>query len=619
MKIINYILIFFCITNTLAQQNSSINASIKTAHFLEKRGDIDGALSIYKDILNKNPKHNISIQKIKLLYLNYERYNDGIDFLKARIKINPNNMKLYSELGEFYFLNNEKEKAQKIWSEGLTKFKNNRSYYRNMVSIYGKHSLNDNIEIILNKGKKRFGESFLSYESGVYFQSNRIYDKAMDHFIIYLIHEPKQIGIIERRILLMSDEEDAIQIIEDKLLKASEKNPRKILNVLSEYYFKQQNYEKAFKKKKDWSSLVKNNSDEWLKFANELRKESQFAHSIKSYNYILNKDPNLKIAGKALLGLAQTFENQIIPSNETYLIPFFFDNNMFFEDPFHINSTISNENLSLSIALYDSILVTMNKSPLLAEAFFKLGEIQYRILQDFDKAHILFNNAIKNNPNKKLKLQIVQRIADVLMAKGQSKDAENFLIKQLRMNPMPKMELKRILIHFLNNKPDSTLEMVNSTLFNLIPIDPLFNDLIELKNIITNYYSEKQIDQKAFNHFIKSENFLRQNKLGNSIEELQFIKNELTDSKIIPLVNLRLSLLYYRLKNYDSALSIALSLKNTDLADKGIILAGQIYEFKFSNIEKALDYYMKILDEYPKSIYSEPIRYHIREMQKIES
>ena len=261
----------------------------------------------------------------------------------------------------------------------------------------------------------------------------------------------------------------------------------------------------------------------------------------------------------------------------------------------------------------------MNKSPLLAEAFFKLGEIQYRILQDFDKAHILFNNAIKNNPNKKLKLQIVQRIADVLMAKGQSKDAENFLIKQLRMNPMPKMELKRILIHFLNNKPDSTLEMVNSTLFNLIPIDPLFNDLIELKNIITNYYSEKQIDQKAFNHFIKSENFLRQNKLGNSIEELQFIKNELTDSKIIPLVNLRLSLLYYRLKNYDSALSIALSLKNTDLADKGIILAGQIYEFKFSNIEKALDYYMKILDEYPKSIYSEPIRYHIREMQKIES
>ena len=592
---------------------------MKTADFLEKRGDIDGALAIYEDILNKNPNNNISIQKIKSLLVKYERFDDGIDFIKSRIKKNPNNYRLYTELGEIYFLNNDQEEAEKIWSTSLSKFKNNKSYYRNMISIYGKYGLNEALEIILNQGRKIFGKAFLSYESGVYFQSLRTYDKAMNQYILYLINEPKQMGIIERRILLMSDEEDAVKIIEDKLIKASEKNPREILDILSEFYFKQQDYEKAFENKKRWSKLVSNSNDKWLKFANELRKESQFSLSIKSYNYILNKNPHSQIAGKTLLGLAQTFEDQIIPPNENSLIPFFFDNNIFFENPFQLHSSISNEHLSSSIALYDSILVTMKKTPLLAEAFFKLGEIQYQILQDFDKAHLLYNNALKNFPNEKLKLQIIQRIADVLIAKGQLKGAENFLLTQLQTNPMPKIEQKKVLIDFLSNKPDSTLEIVNNILFDLVPLDPVFNDFMELKSIIAKYYSENEVDQRAFTHFIQSEIFIRQNKLGNSIEELQYIKNELKESKIVSLVNLRLSLLFYRLKSYENALELAQSLQDTDLADKGIILTGQIYELKLFKPEKALDYYMKILDEFPRSIFLEPIRYHIREMQIIKS
>ncbi len=528
-------------------------------------------------------------------------------------------MRLYSELGELHYLNEEKEKAQEIWSSAFVKFNNNQSFFRIMVSMYGKYGLENDLEKVLKIGKNQFGRSFLSYESGVYFQARRVYDKAMDQFILYLIHEPKQNGIIERRILLMSDEKEALQIIEGKLIEASEKNPRKILNVLSEYYFKQQDYDQAFKKKKAWSLVVENNIDEWIGFANELRKESQFSYAIKSYNIILSRNLHPNIAGKALLGLAQTFEDQIIPSDEPNLIPFFYNNNIFFEDPFKVYSSISKENLSSSIALYDSMLVTLQRSPLLAEAFFKLGEIQYRILQDFDQAYVLFSKALKNKPDKNLKLKIILRIADVLLARGQSEETKIFLTRQLNRNPLPEIELKKILVHFLNDKPDSTLQMVNSLLFNMIPVDPSFNDLMELKNIINKYYQTDGEGQEAFLHFLKAENYLRQKKIGDAIQELLFVINELPNAKIIPLVNLRLSLLHYRLKDYERALEFALTLQDTDLADKGIILSGQIYEFKLSNLEKALEQYMRILDEYPSSIFSEPIRYHIRGIEKVES
>ena len=98
-----------------------------------------------------------------------------------------------------------------------------------------------------------------------------------------------------------------------------------------------------------------------------------------------------------------------------------------------------------------------------------------------------------------------------------------------------------------------------------------------------------------------------------------YINDKFTFSKITPLANLRISLLYYRLKDYDNALQFASDLENTEFADKGIILSGQIYEKNIFDREKALEKYMLILDEYPSSIFSEPIRYHIRELKQLES
>ena len=604
---------------TIGQDFSSIRASLKTAGLLERRGDIDGAIAIYKGIVDKDPSHRPSIQKLKSIYMNYQRYDDGIKFLRGRLAKESNNIKIFAELGEFHYLNGQEKEAIAVWSKGLSKFKNNRLVYRLMVSTYGKYGLDDDLNKILINGRKRFGQSFLSYESGVYYQARRVYDKAMEQFILHLIHETNQNGIIERRILIMSDQEDALPVIEKKLINASKQRPGKILNILSEFYFKQQDYDKAYKVKSEWSSLGKKDLNEWLTFANDLRKERQYKHSINAYNYILEKNIDGNLAGKILLGLAQTFEDQIVPANEGDLIPYFFDNNIFFEDPFQIYSSISSDHLSSSLALYDSMLVSLKRSPLLAKACFKLGEIQYRILQDFDQAYVLFNRALQNNPDKKLKLKIILRISDVLIARGQSKEALGYLKRQIKQNPMLSIELKKILVHFLIDDPDSTIQIVNESLFKISPLDGAFNDLMELKNFLTKYYSTNNEDRVAFAHFLKAEHYLRQKKIGDAIRELVYINTELSSSKIIPLTNLRLSLLHYRIKDYDNALQFAFSLDETEFADKGIILSGQIYEKKIFDLDKALEQYMRILDEYPSSIFSEPIRYHIRDIKQLES
>ncbi len=612
------LLIIMILSTAVAElENLSISSSLKTAKYLEKNGDINGSISIYMNILEKNPNHRTTIQKLKAIFLNHQLYNDGIKFLNKRMNNNPNNQKVYAELGEFYFLNEQISEAHKTWNNAQKKFINDRSFYRTMVSIYGKYGLDKKLDLLLLEGRKRFGLSFLSYESGVYYQAIKVYDKAMDQFLLNLIHNSRQIGIIERRILIMSDDEESLSIIENKLLNASDKHPDKTLNVLSEFYFKQQKYQKALKAKKDWYSNKKGDPQEWLKFANDFREEGQFQLAIDSYNYIMSFNLNPYFKGRILLGLAQTFEDQIIPSNKKNIIPYFFEKNIFFEDPFQVYSTISNDHLSKSISLYDSMLVSMNKSALKAEAYFKLGELQYRILQDFDQAYTLFNKSLKNQPSEALKTKIILRIVDVLIARGQLEEAEGFIKRQIKINPSKQLELKNVFISFLMHSPDSTLQLIESLISNINPIDPAFNDIIELKNIINEYFSEN--DKNIFIYYQKSEYYLRQKKIGDAIQELNFIKNEFNNTKIVPLINLRLAILYYRLKDFDNALKFIEPLENTKLADKGIILAGQIHEMDLLNIEKAVGLYMRILDEYPSSIFAEPIRYHIRKIQKVKN
>jgi len=586
---------------------------------LERRGDVDGAIAIYEAVLFKDPKNHRTIRDLKSLFKKNQRYEDGIHFIRERLIHSPNDIQLYSELGEFHFLNGQQNEAKAVWVAGTEKFKNNRSYYRIMVSLYSRFSLDQEMLSLLDTGREKFGQSFMAYEAGIYYQTRRVYDKAMDQFILHLSHEPKQNGIIQRRILLMSDDEDAVPIIEKKLKIASQEYPEILLNVLSEFYFKQQEYDRAFDVKKEGSKSGKPNLNDWLAFANECRKEGQYEVSIEAYNFILGYKINSNMAGKALLGLAQTFEDQIIPAHESHLIPYFFDNNLFFEDPFQVNSSISLEHLESSLALYDSLLISLPKSPLLAEAYFRLGEIKYRILQDFDQAYTLLHKAMQNKPDKKLRLKITLRIADVLIAKGQAKEAMGFLERQLKRNYLPAIEQKKILVHFLTDEPDSTLKIVQSSFLSLSPVDPSFNDLMELKNILTQYYENDSSGKLAFLHFIKAEWYLRQRKIGDAIKEFQYLAEEMPGAKIIPLANLRKGLLHYRLKEYDKALVLALALDGTPLADRGIILAGQLYETKILDMEKAMEQYMRILDEFPGSIFSEPIRYHIRTLQQTES
>ena len=74
-----------------------------------------------------------------------------------------------------------------------------------------------------------------------------------------------------------------------------------------------------------------------------------------------------------------------------------------------------------------------------------------------------------------------------------------------------------------------------------------------------------------------------------------------------------------RLNQPELALKTAQAIEKTSLSDRSIIHSGQIYEQIFNDKEKALKYFLRIINEYPLSVFFEPIRYHIRQLKQTES
>ena len=592
---------------------------MKTARIYEMNKNWDSAISIYKDIISKSPNNFQAIRSLKNIYKKSQRYDDGINFLKYYLNRNPKDIQLHIELGEFYYLKEEISLAKKVWSDGINNFKNNKSYYRILLSTYDKYSLEKEIFNMIKKGRDNFGKNFLAQELGSYYQRRKEYKKAIDEYILTLLSNTGRGSTVSRRILMMSDDSEAKDIIEIKLLETSAKYPDILLPTLADHYFKHRDYFNSYKTYLEWADKGFFNAKKWLDFANSLRKEKSYSLSIKAYEFALKQDLRGYQVGESLLGLAKTFEDQISPIEEKDIIPFFYNDNMFFEDAFQLYSKISPENLQSSLAIYDSILVSIPESSLITEAQFRLAEIQYRIIGDFDKSSTLYMTALSQNPPIELAKKIVLRIGDVLLAKGNFNETISFLDSIYSVYKMPEVKNKLVETYLFSGRPDTVLTIINEIFTTINPTNNTFNDLMEVRDIINHYYSEvDEISKTAFIEFLKSEYLLKQGKISEASQLLDYIIKNNKDLELVPLISLRRAIVLMRLKKFDQALIQVQSIENTIFADRSIIMSGQIYEQIYNNTQKALTYYMRIINDYSDSIYSEPIRYHIRRLNNIE-
>jgi len=594
-------------------------AAFVQAMAMEQSGNLDGAIQIYNQILNGDPNNQPAYFQLKNIYSKTGDPASGIPLIKNWMKNHPEDLQSELTLGEFYFRNQEQEKALEIWRHFRKTKLTNQTTYRLLFHTYIRFGQTEAMESLVRDGRDQFNEPhFLAIDLANYYQSRQTYDRSLREYLTLIRHQKQYLRYATDRILLMSDDSTTHALIDSTLLSASAIIPE-VKIISAGFYYKTGQFQKALDQHEKMGVNNPGDSKRWLVFSENLMKEKQYELSIRAYHYFLQnmtqKDPS--ILGKTLLGLGQAYENQIIQNQTELQFVKWYPDNEFFQ-PIRVKTpNILDDPLANTIEHYQSILVLLPPSQPTATVHFRLGEIQLNFLQDMGGAKISYETALVSRPNVDLTKKIRTRIGDLLLSTGQYAKAIEYFNQSSTLNNIDTYTIRYLNSLLFNRNIKQPLAFLDSTIYSMDPNHQFFNDLMEIHDLITHYYSDgTRDDRMAFESFFQGEALVRQFKIQEAIETFDYISQRHPDALITPLSTLRKALLLLELDQPESALSAALSIENTSLKDRSLALAGEIEERFLGNPKNALSHYHRILSECKSSLLVEPIRLHIRKLSK---
>jgi len=590
---------------------------------MEQSGNLDGAVQIYNQILYGNPNHQQSYLQLRNIYTKTGDPASAIPLVTKWLKTHPNDLQSSLALGEFYFRNQEEEKALAVWQHFRNTQLNNQTSYRLLLQSYIRFGQTKAMASLVLKGRKQFNEPyFLAIDLANYYQSRQSYDRSLNEYMILIKHQKQYLKYTIDRILLMSDDSTTHVLIDSTLLSASANIPE-VKIISAGFYYKTGQFEKALREHKQMGVNNPSDSKRWLDFSQNLLKENQYQLSIEAYHYFLQNmtrnDPS--VLGKTLLGLGQAYENQIIQNQTELQFVKWYPNNDFFQSTRIKGPDILDEPLANTLEHYQSILALLPPSNTTATVHFRLGEIQSNKLQDVNGAKHSYEKALVSRPNADLRKKIQIRLGDLLLISGQYPEAIDYFDRQINAVSSPENidgnTIRYLTSLLFNREIDQPLSFLDSIVYAINPNHPYFNDLMEMHDLITQYYSDGTRDDRlAFESFFQGESLVRQFKIQEAIESFNYINHRHPDALITPLSTLRKALLLLEFDQPEAALMAALSIENSPLKDRGLALAGEIEERFLGNPKKALNHYHRILSECKSSLLVEPVRLHIRKLSK---
>ncbi len=588
------------------------------AMMMERAGNVADAILIYQKILEGKPTHQPAYFQLKNIYTKTGDPKSAIQLVENWLKHNPSDLQSELALGEFYFRDQQQDKAMTIWNEFRKTRLTNQTTYRLLFHTYARFGQVQSMEFLVREGRERFKEPhFFAIDLANYYQSRQTFNRSLREYMTLIRHQKQFLQYTTDRILLMSDDTTTHALIDSTLNASADVNPD-VRTILAGFYYKTGQFENALEQHQHIGISNQKDTQRWMQFAENLRKEGQHDLSIQSYHYLLQQsnqsDPN--VVGKALLGLGQAYEDQIIHNQTELTFVKWFPENDFFKNQFVKAPSIGNEALANTLEHYQSILALLTPSHTTATVHYRLGEIQARMMRDHEGARVSYESAIANRPNHQLTESIRLRLGDLYLSAGAFNDAIDYF-RQDRNRPVDERTIRYLNAHLFSGSLETPMAFLDSVTLTLNPDHRFFNDLLEMHDLMVNYYADgTRDDQQAFATFFAAEGLIRQYKIPEGLAMFQSLQNDHPDALITPLATLRLALLLLEFGQIDQALQVAISIENSPLKDRGLVLAGEIEERFLGNTQHALSYYHRLLSECPSSLLVGPVRLHIRKLSQ---
>ena len=601
-KIIGIILILSISLNqnTLSLKPKLTNqesAMLKQAKAMEKAGLINESIDIYLDMLRNSPGLKEAFIPLKKIYIRKQEIDALLVETKKYATANKNKASSKLDIFDIYLIADNKE-WQNILNDFYNKKDINLNHMKKLISILlsnnKKEIAQSWVKKIRDKTKKN---SFYSLEMGMHHSMKLEYDKATDEYLNYLKYNSKNLSLISQRIMLLTDYDNSIQIIKNKLTE-SELIESKI--ILSKLEFKLKNYMQSYDILKNLSKSDKHKLD----LLEDLMKINQLDLAQVIVNDLIKSSNNKNIINESIYQLANIYESQVTQSLKNFRISNEIYKNELLISPFSELNEEYGDLILKAIAIYDS-LNTKQKD---YKSGFQLAEIKYKIQKDFDGAEPMYENILKRYSSSKYKKKCLNEIINVNLSRGDLKktlEKINSLYEYKDFNYL--LDIKKIQSYFYEMQRDSVLFYADKVLKNISREEKYYNDILKISSLFQLYSDEDIVNYSK----AKFELFKNKNQAAIKILNSFEIENPLFKTAQFESIFLEV-----KSGNYNNAIEKIKKIKeNNNYYNHEIqILEAEIYDYGLDDKIKAVDIYLNFLDNFPKSIFYDLIRTRLREL-----
>ena len=570
------ILVFF--TPVLLSQN--LQQQLRTADALVVNHHYNSALNIYKKIYQSDKRNLSAIIGVKKCLTGLQEYEELVNFLEDALKHQSQRSPLYVDLGEAYFINNNREKAFKVWYAHLERNNDDVGVYRLLAITMVRQRLYDEaIEVYLQAINKLKKQEALHVDIANLYKAQLNYQKASEHYLYYYLSRPKQIAYLQRQLLSLSDKGEDITPVVNALRAFLEMYPQKIeiREILAGLYLKDKQFDKAFDIYKSLEN-EKSNGTYIQKYARESFANNSYIHAINGYEFLIRNYQSSPLKQQSYYDLGRSYAS----------LAYSLD-----------NSQEAARVMEKAIKIFNDIISLKEYSVFVATAYIHLADIYLKFYFDLDNAIVYYQNFLKRNSDTKIQSRILIRLGDVYLTKGQVDEALKIYRMAIHKDFQNTADFKVAEVFFYSAQFKKAEKSYSQLLTKIKVNDSIMNNILARTLLI----KSSQNDSLSLAIYARADLLQFQKKFALAAEE--FRQLALTENSIRAQAGIQASKLYQELGEFEESRIILVRLKEDIPEDKDIdeiIFLLAETEGNLGNLNAALDLYHQVLTYYPNSL-----------------
>lgn len=598
--IVKILLLLILSANLLAQADEQ---KFNLAQGYEKGGDITAALRLYEEIYQKN-KAEKYFEPIVRIYKQQNRFEELKPFIDERLKTH-NSAKLLILNGEINWRLGNTSEANVAWEKAKKDFGKDLTTYLDLTATLNTLRLFDKSVTVLLEAKQKFTNNVVIIDGllRVYTVMGNYQDGFRE--VLYFLSLTKNLQQTQGKLFgfMVSDEaNNFIAQSFNREIKRSE--DLQLLSLYGWFLRANQNFAQAFEIFQQIDEIKYARGSEIYKFAEESRRDGEFDIALKAFKTIIDMGKNSSLLNSAIYSYTKTMEEKLSSK-----------------------SSITKEDAASIIKSYQSIAKDFPKTDYSEQSKMRIAYLERNVLKNNKNAVAALQSIIETKLNANYVVQAMNELSEIYLASGdifQANTTISTMLKQYKaQSSRPEIatalnqgKFNQAEILYYSGKTDSALSIYYE-LAKSLDAD-IANDALARISFI----EQNKDFVKALSLFSQAEYFQLQGRNSEALSNFYEVIKIGAGEQIGEIATIRTAELEIEKNDLSKARKLLETYISDNIypmfGDKALFILGNIAE-KSNNNSEAIDFYVSILEKYPRSILISEARKKIRTLRQPNS